>query len=215
MESSVQSLEDTKQSILDDPNKNEVSCSKMTATTLYAGIFYYLGQSLEQLFANKQNVLSKNTDATMRQVSCTDLTVAGANIISAINLKQNIIDSTKDIQMRNLTCNSVEIAGTDVISLLSEKQDVIQEGDLTILSTMGLQKTLDDFSEILDTKRDILQTDFSLITTAILTATTGTITSFTSSLINCQKYIGNVIECNRFIEKEKPCFKFITMAVNY
>jgi len=141
MESSIQSLEvsiGTKQDILDDDTKNEVSLLKLTATNLYAGIFYYLGQPLEQLLGNKQNLLSKNTDATMRQISCTNLTVNDSNIVSAINLKQNIIDATKDVQLRNLTCNSVDIAGTNVISSINTKQEIIQVGDLSIEQTTGI-----------------------------------------------------------------------------
>ena len=157
MESSVQSLEvtiGTKQDILDDDTKNEVSLLKLTATNLYAGIFYYLGQPLEQLLGNKQNLLSKNTDATMRQISCTHLTVNDSNIVSAINLKQNIIDATKDVQLRNLTCNSVDIAGTNVISSINTKQDIIQVGDLSIEQTTGLQPILDGISDGLDSLSD-------------------------------------------------------------
>lgn len=175
MESSVQSLEvliGTKQDILDDDTKNEVSLLKLTATNLYAGIFYYLGQPLEQLLGNKQNLLSNNTDVDMRQVSCTNLTVNDSNIVSAINLKQNIIDTTKDVQMRNLmcndvqmqnlTCNSVEIDGNDVISSLNAKQDIIQDGDLTIDRTTGLQKTFDDLNDVLDTKQDTISSSTEL-----------------------------------------------------
>ena len=157
MESSVQSLEvsiRTKQDISDDDTKNEVSLLKLTATNLYAGIFYYLGQPLEQLLGNKQNLLSKNTDATMRQISCTNLTVNDSNIVSAINLKQNIIDATKDVQLRNLTCNSVDIAGTNVISSINTKQDIIQVGDLSIEQTTGLQPILDGISDGLDSLSD-------------------------------------------------------------
>ena len=157
MESSVQSLEvliGTKQDILDDDTKNEVSLFKLTATNLYAGIFYYLGQPLEQLLGNKQNLLSKNTDATMRQISCTQLTVNDSNIVSAINLKQNIIDATKDVQLRNLTCNSVDIAGTNVISSINTKQDIIQVGDLSIEQTTGLRPILDGISDGLDSLSD-------------------------------------------------------------
>jgi hypothetical protein len=169
METSVQSLSETKQNILNDLNKNEVSLLKLTATNLYAGIFYYLGQPLEQLLGNKQNLLSKNTDATMRQVSCTDLTVNDSNIVSAINLKQNIIDTTKDVQMRNLSCNSVVAAGTNVITSLNEKQSIINDGDLSIDRTMRLQKSLDDLSDAvdnvageLDSKQDTLSSSSEL-----------------------------------------------------
>ena len=56
MESSVNTLAETKQNILNDTNKNEVSLLKLTATNLYAGIFYYLGQPLEQLLGNKWQI---------------------------------------------------------------------------------------------------------------------------------------------------------------
>ena len=150
----VVALLNDKQDILDDDTKNEVSLLKLTATNLYAGIFYYLGQPLEQLLGNKQNLLSKNTDATMRQISCTNLTVNDSNIVSAINLKQNIIDATKDVQLRNLTCNSVDIAGTNVISSINTKQDIIQVGDLSIEQTTGLQPILDGISDGLDSLSD-------------------------------------------------------------
>ena len=141
---------------------------------MYAGNFYYLGQPLEQLLGNKQNLLSNNTDVDLRQVSCTNLTVNDSNIVSAINLKQNIIDTTKDVQMRNLmcndvhminlTCNSVGIDGIDVISSLNAKQDIIQDGDLTIDRTTGLQKTFDDLNVVLDAKQDTIgsSTELSL-----------------------------------------------------
>ena len=172
MESSVNTLAETKQNILNDTNKNEVSLLKLTATNLYAGIFYYLGQPLEQLLGNKQNLLSNNTDVDLRQVSCTNLTVNDSNIVSAINLKQNIIDTTKDVQMRNLTCNDVQmqnltcnsvgIKGIDVISSLNAKQYIIQDGDLTIDRTTGLQKTFDDLNVVLDTKQDIISSSTEL-----------------------------------------------------
>ena len=101
--------------------------------------FYFLGQPLEQLLGNKQNLLSKNTDATMRQISCTNLTVNDSNMDSAINLKQNIIGATKDVQLWNFICNSVDVAGTNVFSSINTKQDIIQVGDLSIGQTMGLQ----------------------------------------------------------------------------
>ena len=58
--------------------------------------------------------------------------------------------------------NSTESSVWSLAEIIKMKQDVIYDGDLSIDNTMGLQKTFDDFSDVLDTKPEILSSTFDL-----------------------------------------------------
>lgn len=56
--------------------------------------------------------------------------------------KQDKIDTDTTLQLNTLHADVITIEGGDVLDLLDEKQDIINDGDLTIAKTAGLQTAL-------------------------------------------------------------------------
>ena len=79
----------------------------------------------------------------------------GMYVKSTINGKQEAISSTTSFTMDTISCNLLRQDGQWLSDLLDAKQNVINNGDLTIAKTSGLQDALDAKQETIGTSSDI------------------------------------------------------------
>ena len=106
-----------------------------------------------------------------------DLTIAKTSgLETALNNKQDDIDNTTDLTANSITLTSNLVVGTtNVITEIGTKQDEIQDGDLTIAKTDGLQTALNDKQDDIDNTTDLTANSLTL-TSYLVVGSTNVIT---------------------------------------
>jgi len=128
-----QSELDLKQNILNDITQNSIKAHRLDLSNLHMdpGIFYYNGNSIDDMIEAKQNKFTEGTDTSTNTLKIRWLHIAGgifyqeSPIENLFISKQDVLTDTTDLTVNNFVCKSLKIQDTFIGTLLDEKQPLL------------------------------------------------------------------------------------------